>query len=69
MVGVPDQDFVFNSLSLMTHKDTTTDVQPRGGPFKGPIPTKWSWGWFTEWTYGRNSQAARMYGWGDELGY
>jgi len=63
VVGVPDQGFVFNSLSLMTHKDVTTDIMPRGGPVKGAIPTKWSWGWFTEWTYGRNSQAARMSGW------
>ncbi len=63
VAGVPDQGFNFNTLSLLTHKDVTTDISPRGGPYRGAVPTKWSWGWFTEWTYGRNMQAARMYGW------
>lgn len=63
VVGVPDQGLVMNSVSLMTHKDPTTNIQPRGGPLPGATPKNWSYGWFTEMTYGRNSQAARMYGW------
>ena len=65
---VSDENFSFNAIETFLHKDIEGNVQPRGGPKPGEAATAVSWGFMIESLYGRNGQAAKMFGFDDNIG-
>jgi len=59
---VGDENLSFNTIQTFLHKDVEGNVQPRVGPKPGQVATAVSWGFMIESMYGRNGQAARMFG-------
>jgi hypothetical protein len=65
---VSDENFSFNSIETFFHKDIGGNITPRVTPKPGEAASTISWGFMIESMYGRNGQAARMFGFDDNIG-
>jgi hypothetical protein len=63
-----DENFSFNTIQTFLHKDIGGNITPRVTPRPGDAATSISWGFMIESMYGRNGQAARSFGFDDNIG-
>lgn len=60
-----DEGFILNRTEIIAEKPLRTTYKPRIGPFPGPAPENWDWGFLVQGRYGQDF--SRTYGFDDEL--
>lgn len=61
-----DEGLILNRAEVLIERPLETVYKPRVGPFPGPTPDKWDWGFLIQGRYGEDF--SRTYGFDDELG-
>ena len=68
VVGPTDEGLQINALHFAFAKEMRSNLLPRITPLPGPVPWEYSWGFRTEFLYGRNGLPAGMKGLDAEWG-
>lgn len=62
-----DEGIAFNRAEIIAERPLKSTYVPRVGPFPGPVPNEWDWGFLIQARYGEDF--SRTYGFDDELSF